>query len=284
MTRLNMKLQKLANCHKALKLTITTDRESLAPATERLLTRQYKHLSDAWNDYEEGMLRLQESAAPENFEAYEKAFETQHETFVTISQKAKEFLQRFNLPPEEVEPNLVALAAANAEVREDTTEDLLDVLTEAEGALDKPPSPPLHAHVETLLSLVEEKLNQVFISTRESATLNPTGHAEVLSNFKGLKRMVLPRVRKAREKMSSSPMPAAFSSTNSATSGSSGGRSESSFARKYFQRQPFLKFSGESRDYLAFRKEGKETVSPSMKSISNSGRSGELCLASSCLT
>ena len=34
MTRLNMKLQKLANCHKALKLTITTERESLAPATE----------------------------------------------------------------------------------------------------------------------------------------------------------------------------------------------------------------------------------------------------------
>ena len=98
MTRLNMKLQKLANCQKALKLTITTDRESLAPATERLLTRQYKHLSDAWNDYEEGMLRLQESAAPENLETYEKVFETQHEAFVATSQEAEEFLQRFHLP------------------------------------------------------------------------------------------------------------------------------------------------------------------------------------------
>ena len=34
-TRLGMKLQKLANCHKALKLTITVDRESLSAATER---------------------------------------------------------------------------------------------------------------------------------------------------------------------------------------------------------------------------------------------------------
>ena len=284
MTRLNMKLQKLANCHKALKLTITTERESLAPATKRLLTRQAKHLSDAWNDYEEGMLRLQESAAPDNLEAYEKAFETQHELFVATNQEAEEFLQCFNLPPEEVEPDLVALAAANAEVREDTTEDLLDVLTDAEGALDKPPSPPLHAHVENLLRLVEDKLNQVFISTRENATVNPTGHAEVLTSYKGLKRSVLTRVRKAREKMSSSPMPAAFSSTNSAASGSSGGRSDNSFARNYFQRQPFPKFSWESRDYLAFCKEWKETVSPSHEEQFQLRRSGELCPASSCLT
>ena len=48
-TRLGMKLQKLANCHKALKLTITVDRESLSPATERLLERQSKHLKDAWD-------------------------------------------------------------------------------------------------------------------------------------------------------------------------------------------------------------------------------------------
>ena len=254
-TRLQMKAKKLANCQKALKLTITVDRESLAPATERLLTRQYKHLKDAWDNYEEGMFRLQESAAPENLETYEKAFEAQHEAFVATSQEAEEFLQRFHLPAEEVEPDLDALAAANAEVREDTTQDLIDVLVDAEGSLEKTPSPPLHAHVETLLRSVEEKLNQVFISTRESATLNPAGHAEVLTTFKGLKRSALARVRKAQEKMSSSPMPAAFSSTNSASSGSSGSRSDSSFARNYFQRQPFPKFSGESPDYLAFRKE-----------------------------
>ena len=54
-TRLGMKLLKLSNCHKALKLTITVDRESLSPATERLLERQTKHLEDAWEAYEEGM-------------------------------------------------------------------------------------------------------------------------------------------------------------------------------------------------------------------------------------
>ena len=134
-TRLQMKAKKLANCQKALKLTITVDRESLAPATERLLTRQYKHLKDAWDDYEEGMFRLQESAAPENLETYEKAFEAQHEAFVATSQEAEEFLQRFHLPAEEVEPDLDALAAANAEVREDTTQDLIDVLVDAEGSL-----------------------------------------------------------------------------------------------------------------------------------------------------
>ena len=58
-------------------------------------------------------------------------------------------------------------------------------------------------------------------------------------------------------------MPAAFSSTNSASSGSSGWRSDSRFSRNYFQRQPFPKFSGESRDYFAFRNELKETVTPS---------------------
>ena len=50
---------------------------------------------------------------------------------------------------------------------------------------------------------------------------------------------------------------------NSASSESSGGRSDISFARTYFQRQPFPKFTGESRDYLTFRKEWRESVTPS---------------------
>ena len=45
-THLGMQLLKLSNCHKALKLTITVDREALSPATERLLERQVKHLKD----------------------------------------------------------------------------------------------------------------------------------------------------------------------------------------------------------------------------------------------
>ena len=65
-TRLGMKHQKLVNCHKAVKLTIAVDRESLSAATERLLTRQLKHLKTAWDEYKEGMLRLQESAAQDN--------------------------------------------------------------------------------------------------------------------------------------------------------------------------------------------------------------------------
>ena len=63
--------------------------------------------------------------------------------------------------------------------------------------------------------------------------------------------------------MSSTPIPANTTSTSSASSESSGGRSDSSFARSYFQWQPFPKFSRESRDYLAFRKEWRETVTPS---------------------
>ena len=50
-----------------------------------------------------------------------------------------------------VEPDYEALAAANAEVREDITQDLTDVLVDAEGSLERAPSRPLHAHVETLL-------------------------------------------------------------------------------------------------------------------------------------
>ena len=262
-THLGMKHQKLANCHKALKLTIAVDRESLSAATERLLTRQHKHLKTAWDEYEEGMLRLQESAAQENLTKYEKDFETEHEAFHNTNQQAEEFLERFHLPPEVVEPIFAALAAANADVRDELSQDLIDVLDDAEGSLEKAPSSPLHAHVETLLRSVEEKLNQIFISTRESATLDPAGHAEVQTTFKGLKRSVLARVRKAQEKMSSSPMPASMSSTNSVSSGGSGSRSDNSFTHNYFQRQLFPKFTGESRDYLAFRKEWKDTVTPS---------------------
>ena len=40
-------------------------------------------------------------------------------------------------------------------------------------------------------------------------------------------------------------------------------RSDANPARSYFQKQPFPRLSGESRDYLCFLKEWKETVAPS---------------------
>ena len=123
------------------------DRESLSAATERLLERQSKHLKDAWDVYEEGMLRLQESAAPDNLETYTTAFETQHVAFVATNQEAEEFLARFHPPPEVVAPDYEALTAANAEHREDITQDLTDILGDAEGSLERAPSPPLHGQL-----------------------------------------------------------------------------------------------------------------------------------------
>ena len=70
--------------------------------------------------------------------------------------------------------------------------------------------------------------------------------------YQRLKRDTLVRVRKARSKMSSTPPPCNTSSTNSGPSDRSSERSESNIARNYFQKQPFPKFSGESRDYLCF--------------------------------
>ena len=77
------------------------------------------------------------------------------------------------------------------------------------------------------------------------------------------------RVRKARSKMSSTPPPNNTSSNNSTSSNRFTDRCDttSSAARSYFQKQPFPRFSGESRDYLSFRKEWKETVAPSYDEV-----------------
>ena len=40
-----------------------------------------------------------------------------------------------------------------------------DVLVNAEASLESPPSKTLHAHVESLLRSVEDKLSQIFVST-----------------------------------------------------------------------------------------------------------------------
>ena len=77
-TRLGMKHQKLTNCLKAVKLTITVGRGITPTTSEKLLTRQVTHLKAAWVEYEEAMLGLQESAAPENLASYQEIFEREH--------------------------------------------------------------------------------------------------------------------------------------------------------------------------------------------------------------
>ena len=112
------------------------DRDALSPATERLLERQVKHLKDAWEAYEEGMAKLQECAAANNLVTYTAAFEAQHLEFTATNEQVQEFLVRFNPPPEVVVPDPVALTVANAEHREDITQDLVDILDDAEGSLE----------------------------------------------------------------------------------------------------------------------------------------------------
>ena len=91
-TRLWLKSLKLVNCLKAVKLTITVDQGSTTTPSEKLLTRQVTHLKAAWGEYEEAMLRLQESAAPENMASYKENFEKDFSEFNTTIQRAKEFL------------------------------------------------------------------------------------------------------------------------------------------------------------------------------------------------
>ena len=114
---------------------------------------------------------------------------------------------------------------------------------------------------------MEDKLTQIVISTREAAMSAPARADALHEEYQKLKRDSLAWVQKARSKMSSTPPPCNTSSTNSVPSGRSLDRSESNFARNYFQKQPFPKFSGESRDYLCFRKEWRETVAPSHDEI-----------------
>ena len=148
-TQLGLKSLKLVSCQKSVRNSL--DQASDTSPTEKVLTRQVTHLKAAWEEYEEAMLRLQESAAPENLATYQQDFERDHSEFDIICQRAEEFMERFNQPEEEEEPDYAALAATNAEVRADCIQDLHDKLVDAEASLEKPPSTPLHTHVESLL-------------------------------------------------------------------------------------------------------------------------------------
>ena len=128
---------------------------------------------------------------------------------------------------------------------------------------EKAPTSALWAHVESLLRAVEDKLARALISTREAARMAPDRSNTLFENYQKIKRDALARVWKARSKMSSTPPPCNTSSTNSVPSDRSSDRSGTNLARSYFQKQPFLRFSGESPDYLCFHKEWRETVAPS---------------------
>ena len=128
--------------------------------------------------------------------------------------------------------------------------------------VEKAPTDALWNHVESLLRAVEDKLAKTLISTWEAARLAPDMSDSLFENYKKVKRDTLARVRKARSKMSSTPPLSNTSSTNSLSSNRSTDRGNTTSARSYFQKRPFPKFSGESRNYLSFHKEWRETVAP----------------------
>ena len=116
-TGLSLKSLKLVNCQEAVRQAV--DQASDTSPTEKFLTRQVTHLKEAWDEYEKAMLRLQESAAEGNLATYKQDFERDHSKYNAICQRAEEFMERFNQPEDEEEPDYEALAATNAEVRAD---------------------------------------------------------------------------------------------------------------------------------------------------------------------
>ena len=260
-TRLSLKSLKLVNCQKVVKQSL--DQAYDTSPTEKVLTRQVTHVKEAWEEYEEAMLRLQESAAEGNLVAYKQDFERDHSEYDVICQRAEEFLERFNQPEEEEEPDYKSVAATNARERAALIQDLEDELVDAEADLEKAPTAALWTHVESLLRANEEKLTCILIYTQEAGRLVLAEDDAVHQEYHRLKRDTFARALKARSRMTSTPLLANTSSTNFGSSENSAGRQDSSFAMSYFQRQPFPKFSRENRDYLCFRKEWRETVTPS---------------------
>ena len=170
------------------------------------------------------MLKLQEIASQDNVDAYKQAFNRDHFDFEIVRQQAETFMERFNEPEAEEEPDYQALAAAMERERADCIKDLEDKLADAKGDVEKTPTSALWSHVESLLRAVEDKLARTLISTREAARLAPDRADALHEEYQRLKRDSLARVRKARSKMSSTPPPCNTSSTNSVPSGRSFGQ------------------------------------------------------------
>ena len=95
-TRQSLKSRKLVSCEKVIRQAI--EQASDTSPTEKFLTRQVTHLKEAWDKYEEAMLRLQEVASQENQDAYKQSFDKAHFDFEMVRQQAETFLERFNEP------------------------------------------------------------------------------------------------------------------------------------------------------------------------------------------
>ena len=98
------------------------------------------HLKEAWDENEEGMLKLQQAAAQENVDNYKEAFDKDYFDFEAVHQQAETFLESFHEPEAEEEPDYQALAPTKERERADCIRDLKDELADAEGDLEKAPT------------------------------------------------------------------------------------------------------------------------------------------------
>ena len=60
--------------------------------TETFLTRQVTHLKEAWDEYEEAMLKLQEVASQDNVDVYQQSFDRAHHDYEIVRQQAETFV------------------------------------------------------------------------------------------------------------------------------------------------------------------------------------------------
>ena len=114
-----LKSRKLVSCEKVIRQAI--EQASDTSPTEKFLTRQVTHLKEAWDEYKEAMLKLQEVASQDNVEAYKQAFDRDHFDFKIVRQQAETFMERFNEPEAEEEPDKDELADADADVEKTPT-------------------------------------------------------------------------------------------------------------------------------------------------------------------
>ena len=150
-TRQGLKSSKLESCEKVIRQAIK--QASDTSPTEKFLTRQVTHLGEAWEEYEEATLKLLEVRSPQNSNAYKQAFDKAHHDFEIVRQHAETFMERFNVPEAEEEPDYQALAAAMERECANCIRDLEDELADAEGDVEKTPTSTLWSRVERLLEL-----------------------------------------------------------------------------------------------------------------------------------
>ena len=85
--RLTLKSRKLVNCEKVIRQAI--EQASETSPLETFLTMQVTHLKEAWNEYEEAMVKLQEVASHDNVEVYQQFFDRSHYDYEIARQQAE---------------------------------------------------------------------------------------------------------------------------------------------------------------------------------------------------